>query len=229
MKSNSEKCARYVRENVGAPSSILADIFTGSSCPNLNEWAGIMLPELLGDVSLFRVLHQIDRDLAEQCRQDGCPFCQGPLHYSTYFRKPRGGPEDIPEAYTKRLSLCCGRKECRRRVLPLSCLFLGRKVYWQAIILAAMTLRQKRPNGFAINQLMRMLSISRTTIVRWIQYFGAVFPTTAHWQRIRGRVSAMVSDQGLPGNLVEHFLAHSSEPLTGLVDCLRFLAWGQAR
>lgn len=188
-----------------------------------------MLPELLSDVSLFRVLHKIDQDLAEECRQSGCPFCQGPLHYASYFRKPRGGPKDIPEEYQKRLSLCCSREECRRRVLPPSCLFMGRKVYWQAVMLVSMTLRQRRPNGVAVNRLMRMFSISRSTLVRWIQYFRTVFPTTAQWQRLRGRVSTVVGDVGLPGNLVCHFLSHSSDPLTGLVGCLRFLASGHGR
>lgn len=188
-----------------------------------------MLPDLLRDISLFRVLHQIDQDLAEECRQAGCPFCRGPLHYGSYFRKPRGGPEDIPEEYKKRLSLCCAREECRRRVLPPSCLFMGRKVYWQAVILVAMTLHQRRPSGFAVNRLVRMFSIPRNTLVRWIQYFRAVFPINAQWQRLRGRVNAIVSNQDLPGNLVEHFLTHSSPPSTGLLDCLRFLALGQAR
>jgi hypothetical protein len=188
-----------------------------------------MLPDLLRRVSLFRVLHLIDRDLAEECRQARCPICGGPLHYAPYTRKPRCGPKDIPEEYQKRLSLCCGREECRRRVLPPSCLFLGRKVYWQAVILVTMTLRQRRLEGASSNRLMRMFSIPRKTIVRWMQYFHSTFPTTAQWQCLRGRVKAGVDNPGLPGSLVEHFLAHSSSPFTGLVDCLRFLASGQAR
>jgi hypothetical protein len=125
------------------------------------------------------------------------------------------------------LSLCCGREECRRRVLPPSCLFLGRKVYWQAVILIVMTLHQRRPNGFAVNRLMRMFSIPRNTLVRWIQYFRAVFPVTAQWQRLRGRVNAEVGDQCLPGNLVEHFFTHSTTHISGLIKCLRFLSLGQ--
>jgi hypothetical protein len=58
-----------------------------------------MLSDLLQDVSLFRILHHIDRDLGESCRQARCPYCQGPLHSAPYRRKPRGGPEKIPEEY----------------------------------------------------------------------------------------------------------------------------------
>lgn len=188
-----------------------------------------MLPELLRDVSLFQVLHQIDKDLAETCRQAGCPYCRGPLHYASYLRKPRGGPKNIPEDYQKRFSLCCGRPTCRRRVLPPSCLFLGRKVYWYAVILVAMTLRQRRTKGYSINRLIRMFSIPRKTIVRWLHYFRNTFPVSAPWQRLRGRVHAAIGDQGLPGDLVDHFLEYSSGSFAGLAGCLRFLASEQAK
>jgi len=207
----------------------LPDSLTGGSCPNITKRAGIMLPDLLHDVSLFQVLHQIDQDLAETCRQAGCPYCQGPLRYAPYLRKPRGGPKNLPEEYQKRFSLCCGREECRRRVLPPSCLFLGRKVYWQAVILVTMALRQRRTQGSSVNRLMRMFSIPRKTIVRWLHYFRSAFPVSASWQRLRGRVHAAIGDHGLPGNLVDHFLDHSSDTSTGLVACLQFLAAGQTR
>lgn len=188
-----------------------------------------MISELLQSVSFFRVLHCIDQDLAEACRQAGCPFCQGPLHRAAYLRKPRGGPQEIPEEYQVRLSLCCGRQDCRRRVLPPSCLFLGRKVYWSAVIVVALSLRQQRLGGYSINRLQRMFSISRNTLIRWRHYFSAEFPSSTTWQRLRGRVIASVRDQGLPGSLVEHFLDHHNSRGEALVGCLRFLALGQVK
>jgi hypothetical protein len=186
-----------------------------------------MLSDLLQDVSLFRILHQIDRDLAESCRQARCPYCQGSLHYAPYRRKPRGGPEKIPEEYLWRFSLCCGREDCRRRVLPPSCLFMGRRVYWQAVILVVMTLRQSRADGIGANRLMRMFSIPRKTIVRWIGYFRDEFAASREWLRLRGRVDATVGNGNLPGGLVEHFLVTCGSAAGGLVACLQFLATGQ--
>jgi hypothetical protein len=188
-----------------------------------------MLSDLLQDVSLFRLLYQIDRDLAESCRQARCPYCQGPLHYAPYLRKPRGGPEKIPEEYLWRFSLCCGRESCRRRVLPPSCLFMGRRVYWQAVILIVMTLRQARVNGIGANRLMRMFSIPRKTIVRWISYFRSEFAAGRVWQRLRGRVDATVGNTDLPGGLVEYFLSCYGSAGAGLVACLQFWATGQVR
>ena len=87
-----------------------------------------MLTELLQRISLFRLLRTIDSDLAQKTRQQRCPYCGGHLHHSNYARKPRGGPTTIPEEYLIRESLCCGREGCRKRTLPPSCLFMGRRV-----------------------------------------------------------------------------------------------------
>lgn len=185
-----------------------------------------MLPELLQNVSLFHTLYQIDLNLAQECKQAGCPFCQGPLHHAPYLRKPRGGPLNIPEEFQVRQSLCCGRSGCRRRVLPPSCLFLGRKVYWKAVILIALSLRQRRFGGFYVNRLARMFSIARKTVVRWMQYFQDEFTTTAQWQRLRGLIDIQVTNHDLPGGLLAHFFQHHTSSAGGLINCLRFLACG---
>lgn len=185
-----------------------------------------MLPELLQRVSLFSVLHRIDKDLAEHCRQSGCPYCQGALYYAPYCRKPRGGMEDLPSEYTIRLSLCCGREGCRRRVLPPSCLFMGRKVYWRAVILIVVTLRQGKPQRKSINKLQEMFSIPRKTIVRWMHHFRTIFPTSSQWQRLRGRLNGHINNDNLPGELLEYFLSYCSNAAEGLIGCLRFLASG---
>jgi len=185
-----------------------------------------MLSNLLQDVSLFRILHPIDRDLAESCQQARCPHCQGPLHKASYLRKPRGGPEKIPEEYLHRFSLCCGREGCRRRILPPSCLFLDRRVYCRVVILVVITLRQSRSNGIGANRLMRMFSIPRKTIVRWSSYFRDEFAASRKWLRLRGRIDSSVGNENLPGSLVEYFLSHFSPAVGGLVACLQFLATG---
>ena len=104
---------------------------------------------------------------------------------------------------------------------------MGRRVYWQAVILVVMTLRQARANGIGANRLMRMFSIPRKTIVRWISYFRDEFAASREWLRLRGRVDATVGNGNLPGGLVEHFLAYCGSAAGGLVACLQFLATGQ--
>ena len=183
-----------------------------------------MLTELLQRISLFRLLRAIDSDLARDKRGQRCPHCGGPLHQSNYARKPRGGPTTIPEAYLIRESLCCGREGCRKRSLPPSCLFMGRRVYWGCVILVVMTLRQKRPGGASARRLQAIFEISRSTLARWFAYFKEEFPTSAKWQRLRGRVIARVENDRLPTSLLECFLDEAETAEGGLVGCLAFLS-----
>lgn len=183
-----------------------------------------MISELLQKSSLFSLLHRIDVDLASQCRLKGCPFCDGPLYQANYERKPRGGPVDLPDEYLFRQSLCCGRDGCRRRCLPASCLFMGRRVYFGVVVVVVMALRQNRPDGASVSQLKAMFGISKKTLIRWITYFREEFPLSTQWQQLRGRVHSSVSNNGLPGDLLAYFIGNRNSAETGLVDCLRFLA-----
>lgn len=185
-----------------------------------------MLRELLKKINLFSLLHQIDMDLANQCRQKRCSYCGGPLHLACYKRKPRGGPENLLEEYMVRQSLCCGQEGCRRRTLPPSCLFMGRRVYWGCVILVVMVLRQTKPRGAKTGKLMKMFGIDRKTLFRWIGYFRDQFPRHSQWQSLRGRISPVVQDNELPTSLVRYFLKHTKSSEEGLIQCLRFLAIG---
>ncbi len=183
-----------------------------------------MISELLLKSSLFSLLHKIDVDLAKHCRLKGCPYCDGPLHQANYERKPRGGPENLPDDCSVRQSLCCSREGCRRRCLPESCLFMGRRVYFGAVVLVVMALRQNRPGGASSAELENMFGISKKTLIRWITYFREEFPLSTKWQQLRGRVHSSVSNRGLPGNLLTYFIHNRDSSGEGLVDCLRFLA-----
>lgn len=187
-----------------------------------------MLPELVEKANLFYLLHRIDLDLAEQIRRYGCRYCGSPLHYSNYQRKPRGGPDKLPDAYLTRHSLCCSASSCRRRVLPASCLFMGRRVYWGCVILVVMALRQQRPKGASIYKLQRLFKINYKTICRWIKYYRQVFPSTAQWRLLRGLVDPKLDDRRLPGSLLTYFLEQIGNEQQALVACLKFLSDGHA-
>jgi hypothetical protein len=101
---------------------------------------------------------------------------------------------------------------------------MGQRVYWGCVILVVMTLRQGRPDGMSANKLKKLFGVTRLTIKRWVAYFRDVFPSTARWQRLRGRVSASVRDSDLPGALVRFFLLTSESAQKGLIACLQFLA-----
>ncbi len=175
-------------------------------------------------VTLYRLLREIDVDLAAQVRRKRCPFCAGPLCRAAYERKPRGGPDDLPAECSVREGLCCAREGCRRRTLPPSTLFLGRKVYWAGVILLVVTLRQRRLDGSSTRRLRAWLGVSRSTVARWMTWFAEVFPATSLWRRIRGLVGPAVHDGDLPDSLVREFESAIDDPEQVLLACLKLLA-----
>jgi hypothetical protein len=179
--------------------------------------------DLIDRVSLFRSLRRIDEQLAERTRAGGCPVagCGGPLHRAAFWRKPRGEQVDIPEEYRERLGLCCGW--CRRRVLPPSCLFFGRRVYWGCVVVLV-TAAVRGPKRRTIAQLCRQFDVSRRTIRRWVDYFATAFCWTDLWRRLRGRLGVQVRDDALPQSLVEVFICSSDDREAALVRCFRALA-----
>lgn len=183
-----------------------------------------MLSEVLKNESLFSDLYKIDLAIAEQYRQKRCPFCKGPLHYANYPRKPRGEPDGLSEEYFLRFSLCCGKEGCRRRLIPPSCRFLGRKVYWYAAILTIVSDWQSKIQNMTISKLAREMMISRNTLKRWIHFFKNTFPVSFQWKRLRGRVSAIVKNAHLPGNLINFYLQQQSNIEKALISCLFFLS-----
>ena len=78
-----------------------------------------MYHQLLCDASFWLFLFSVDQDLAKITREKACP-CGGRLHRANYPRNPRGGPDDLAESYRYRLSFCCDRDGCRKRITPPS-------------------------------------------------------------------------------------------------------------
>jgi len=160
-----------------------------------------MLLDLLKKSSLFHLLHKIDLDLAEEVRLKGCAHCGGRLDYARYKRRPCGGPDGLADQLCVRHSLCCD--ECRRRTLPPSCLFFGRRVYWGAVVVLVCALRQGRGGSVSVRRLQELFDVHHSTVWRWMQYFREYFPETPVWQRLKGRLRADVDADELPGAILE--------------------------
>ncbi|MDI7268057.1 MAG: hypothetical protein QME96_08690 [Myxococcota bacterium] len=185
-----------------------------------------MYPVFIPGVSFYSALRRIDEDLCRHTRDRRCPACGGPLHRADFERKPRGGPVDLPADLNRRLDLCCGR--CRRRELPPSCLFLGRKVYWAAIVLLAVLMREQRTEGYTARKLREMFGVCRGTVLRWVAFFREVLPTSRWWRGVRGRLGPGVRDGDLPGSLLADFRRAAWSDEEALKACLCFLADARA-
>jgi hypothetical protein len=175
---------------------------------------------LFRDASFWAFLFSIDQDLAKTVRQKACP-CGGRLHSAKYPRKPRGR-DDLPAEYASRLSFCCDRHGCRKRVTPPSVRFLGRKVYLAAVVILVAAMRQG-PSPRRVRELSQRFGADRQTIARWRTFWEEHFPQTQFWKVARSRLVPMVSVEVLPRSLLDAYLGRG-DPCQDWGDLLRFLS-----
>lgn len=175
-----------------------------------------MLPELRLEEEFFRQLMAWDAELARQVAAARCPHCGGPLHQANYLRKPRGGAmAEAGEAQRLRHSLCCGREGCRKRSLPPSLRFLGRRVYLEAVVLLASV----------VAQLESMLRAARArtgvpvrTLRRWGGWWRGAFSESRTWAEARARFVPPAPDEAdLPRSLVARVTAELTRPSVPLL------------
>ncbi len=185
-----------------------------------------MLSEALKNESLFCELYKIDLATAERYREMKCPHCKGPLYYANYLRKPRGEPEGLSEEYFLQFSLCCGKEGCRRRLIPPTCRFLGKNIYWYAVIITIVSDWQHATDSMPISRLAEKVGISRNTLKRWINLFKEIFPESHSWKKIRGRVSPAIKNDTLPGSLLNFYRNQFPSIEKALIRCLSFLSQG---
>lgn len=158
-----------------------------------------MLQEFGLDGEFLASLSWWDGEIARVVAAAGCRRCGGPLHKANYHRKPRGGRffESL-EARTLRRALCCGH--CRRRSLPPSLMFLGRRVYIESVILISCIAR-----GVAMSarDLAETTGVPDVTLRRWGAWWREAFTALPAWSVLRARFAPPPPDEeALPASLV---------------------------
>jgi hypothetical protein len=181
-----------------------------------------MLPDLRLDEEYFERLMAWDEELARQVAAARCPHCGGPLHRANYERKPRGGLlAEAGEAFRLRHSLCCGWEGCRRRSMPPSLRFLGRRVYLEAVVLLATMVVQL---AASVRNACAHTAVPRRTLRRWQTWWRESFPGSRMWVEAAARFAPPPPDDSrLPRSLVERLDMDLAvgDAAAGLVDvCL---------
>ncbi len=166
-------------------------------------------------------LLSIDRDLAETTRQEGCS-CGGRLHCANYPRRPRGCPDELPEAYRQRFSFCCNRDGCRKRATPPSVRFIGRKVYLSTVVVLIASMRHGATPR-RVRELSQLTGADRRTIDRWQVFWQEHFPQTPFWKAAKCRIFSIVEMLPLPRSLMDAFL-RADGPEKGWGNLLKFLS-----
>jgi hypothetical protein len=186
-----------------------------------------MYSALLGEARFYRLLQQMDEDLADTVRAGGCPEpeCGGVLHSARFRRKPRGMPAGLVCQECWRLSFCCATEGCRHRTTPPSLRFLGRKVYLAAVV-TIITAMRCGITPERIQRLNEWVGVSRQTVLRWQAWWQHVLPETACWRAACGAFSLPVASGELPLSALERFTGKAEDRLLGLLRLLAPLTGG---
>ena len=98
-------------------------------------------------------LLNIDIDLAQKVKEQGCPHCGGKLHQANYPRTAFGVTAQIAPIYACRFSYCCAN--CRRRTTPPCVRFFGRRRYVATIFILLCASRSLTPDEACCTRLAR--------------------------------------------------------------------------
>ena len=193
-------------------------VHLGLILPSWSEDVEQTIEEILRDTRFYELLLGFDRQIAETAHADRCQKCGAALHWGSWERKPRGGRVDLEPRHRLRFSLCCAADGCRKRETPGSLRFLGRKVYFGAMVVLISAM-QSGLNPVRMKRLKELVGVSRRTVLRWRNWWCTVFTMSPFWRVHRGFAPA-ARDADLPASLLQSFAGAIEQQLISL---LRFL------
>lgn len=103
-------------------------------------------------------------------------------------------------------------------------LFWGRRVYWGVAMIVVTVLAQQRTDGVGVTKLCEKFGVSLLTVIRWLAYFREIYPQSAVWQALRGRLMPPVPADVIPRAIVERLMASRGDPCDLLVRCTSLLS-----
>lgn len=180
-----------------------------------------MYQRLLLDVTFYDALHKLDLEIAAEWRERGC-VCGGRLHRSAYWRKPRPPPGSSWPGWAERESFCCGSEGCRRRSTPPSVRFLGRRVYFGAVVVLVSSFLAGGTRS--LQKLSDDFGPSRRTLLRWRRWWSRTFVSSATYRRLRGRLLPPPDPDELPRSLLAAVTGNDEQRLLAVLDALRPLS-----
>ena len=167
----------------------------------------------LSDKIVRQMIEGVDMDLAQKCKEADCHRCGDTLHWDSYPRKPRGGPE----SWDRRYSFTCAQK--RHRTTPPSLRFLGPKVYvGVVVVLVSALMHGLKPHR--VNCLKEHLQIDRRTLAHWRDWWRRRFVQGPFWKAARADFMPPVCESTLPAGLCERFEIERRDRLLALLKYL---------
>lgn len=156
------------------------------------------------DGKFLAALGEIDEERARRVQLDRCPHCGGPLDRADYPRKPRGELGEAADAYQRRISLCCRVEGCRRRATPPSLRFLGRKVYFAALVVIVSAVGR---SGVVVGRgrPREVRGVPVRTVRRWLAWWETAFALSTFWGEAKALFAEPITIEQLPASLLARF------------------------
>ena len=159
------------------------------------------IEEILRDTRFYELLLGFDRQIAERrmridARSAGRRCTGGRANASRAADRPGWVLE-----HRRRFSLCCAADGCRKRETPGSLRFLGRKVYFGAMVVLISAM-QSGLNPARMKRLKELVGVSRRTVMRWRDWWRTVFTESPFWRAHRALAPA-ARDADLPASLLQ--------------------------
>jgi len=104
--------------------------------------------------------------------------------------------------------------------LPRSVLFLGRRVYWAAVVVVVTGCRLAQPVRATLGELGRLLGVSRQSVGRWCNYFSGVFPASPAGKLLRSRLAPSAGGKELLSAGLEALVAVHTDDAAALSEWL---------
>lgn len=149
-------------------------------------------------------LGEVDEERARRVQLERCAHCGGPLDRADFPRKPRGELGEAAEAYQRRISLCCRNEGCRRRATPPSVRFLGRKLYFAALVVIASTIGRDAVL-VGRGRMREVRGVPVRTVRRWLGWWQTAFALSAFWIEAKSLFAVPIAIEGLPASLLARF------------------------
>lgn len=158
----------------------------------------------LPDASFYFFLLSNDKDAALRVKAGGCPFCAGPLDNAPYQRKPRHVLDGLPDEFSTVFSLCCREAGCRKRTMPPSLRFFGRRVFLLFISINACA-DGGRSGESMISKKARSWGVSRQTLRSWHEFWRVKFSNSGFWRANKGMLPTSFDEISIPELLLKSF------------------------
>jgi hypothetical protein len=169
-------------------------------------------------IEFFEGLMAIDEAIVERAAEEPCRDCGGPLYRGDHPRKPRGGLlARAGEVFGRRFNLCCGREGCRRRAMPPSVRFLGRRVYLGAVVVVASAVGLTM---VAASAGVRATGVPARTTRRWLRWWRGPFTTSRAFVELSARLVPAPERRRLPVSLLERLTGERLVPVAKLLGWL---------